>query len=91
MLFYDQNGALAQFQGFNNTTHEYRINNVATGGSINFMIGAARTFLVANSGNIGLGVRRRPQTGRGGDINLTGTLKVSGQHRAAMAAAVQQQ
>ena len=29
MLFYDQNGALGQFQGFNNVTHEYRINNVA--------------------------------------------------------------
>jgi hypothetical protein len=26
MLFYDQNGALGQFQGFNNSTHEYRIN-----------------------------------------------------------------
>ena len=29
MLFYDQNGALGQFQGFNNSTHEYRINNIA--------------------------------------------------------------
>ena len=29
MLFYDQNGALGQFQGFNNVTHEYRINNIA--------------------------------------------------------------
>jgi len=29
MLFYDQNGALTQFQGFNNSTHEYRINNIA--------------------------------------------------------------
>ena len=43
MLFYDQNGALGQFQGFNNSTHEYRINNIATGGSINFMIGTARS------------------------------------------------
>ena len=32
MLFYDQNGALGQFQGFNNVTHEYRINNVARTG-----------------------------------------------------------
>jgi hypothetical protein len=52
MLFYDQNGAVAQFQGFNNSTHEYRINNVAPGGSINFMIGSASKFLVANSGNV---------------------------------------
>ena len=29
MLFYDQTGALGQFQGFNNGTHEYRINNIA--------------------------------------------------------------
>jgi hypothetical protein len=55
MLFYDQNGALGQFQGFNNSTHEYRINNIATSGSINFMIGSSSKFLVANSGNVGVG------------------------------------
>ena len=41
MLFYDQFGALGQFQGFNNVTHEYRINNIASNGSINFMLGSA--------------------------------------------------
>ncbi len=41
MLFYDQVGALGQFQGFNNVTHEYRINNIASNGSINFMLGSA--------------------------------------------------
>ena len=46
MLFYDQNGSTAQFQGFNNATHEYRINNVSSGGSINFMLGGASRFLV---------------------------------------------
>jgi hypothetical protein len=53
MLFYDQNGALGQFQGFNNVTHEYRINNIARhpisgsfDGSINFMIGGASRFRV---------------------------------------------
>jgi hypothetical protein len=56
MLFYDQNGALGQFQGFNNQTHEYRINNIASGGSINFMLGGSSKFLVANNGNIGIGV-----------------------------------
>jgi hypothetical protein len=55
MLFYDQAGALGQFQGFNNATHEYRINNIASNGSINFMIGSSSKFYVANSGNIGLG------------------------------------
>jgi hypothetical protein len=54
MLFYDQNGALGQFQGFNNSTHEYRINNIATSPSINFMLGGTSRFLVASSGNIGI-------------------------------------
>jgi hypothetical protein len=55
MLFFDQNGALGQFQGFNNSTHEYRINNIATSGTINFMIGSNSKFFVANNGNIGIG------------------------------------
>ena len=61
MLFYDQNGALGQFQGFNNVTHEYRINNVAKNGasafdgSINFMVGSTSRFFVASNGNIGIG------------------------------------
>jgi hypothetical protein len=55
MLFYDQNGAVAQFQGFNNLTHEYRINNVASSASINFMTASTSRFLVAPNGNIGIG------------------------------------
>src|SRR5262245_34396846 len=55
MLFFDQNGVLAQFQGFSNATHEYRINNIASGGSINFLIGNSSKFLVANNGTIGIG------------------------------------
>jgi hypothetical protein len=55
MLFYDQNGALAQFQGFNNSTHEYRINNIASGGTINFMTGSTSRFKVATNGFIGIG------------------------------------
>jgi hypothetical protein len=59
-LFYDQNGALGQFQGFNNVTHEYRINNIAStsgvfNGSINFMTGSTSRFFVATGGNIGIG------------------------------------
>jgi hypothetical protein len=54
-LFYDQNGALGQFQGFNNSTHEYRINNIAAGGSINLMVGSSSKFFVGNNGNIGIG------------------------------------
>src|SRR4030095_9827950 len=58
MLFYDHNGALGQFQGFNNTTHEYRINNIAKNGlaqfdgTINFMVGSLSRFFVSPAGNI---------------------------------------
>lgn len=55
MLFFDQNGALGQFQGFNNSTHEYRINNIASSGSINFMIGSSSKFRVGTDGHIGIG------------------------------------
>jgi hypothetical protein len=79
MLFYDQKGALGQFQGFNNTTHEYRINNIASGGSINFMIGSSSKFKVATNGNVGLGVASpASKLDVAGGINLTGTLKMGG-------------
>ena len=61
MLFYDHNNVLGQFQGFNNVTHEYRINNIARNaslqfdGSINFMTGSTSRFFVAPSGNVGIG------------------------------------
>ena len=55
MLFYDHTGALGQFQGFNNVTHEYRINNVASNGSINFMLGGTSRFLVTAAGDVGIG------------------------------------
>lgn len=61
-LFYDHLGNLGQFQGFNNITHEYRINNIARNassqfdGSINFMIGSTSRFLVSSGGSIGINV-----------------------------------
>lgn len=55
MLFYDHTGALGQFQGFNNSTKEYRINNIAPAGSINFMTGSTSRFKVATNGFIGIG------------------------------------
>jgi hypothetical protein len=60
MLFYDQSGNLAQFQGFNNSTHEYRINNIARrvgdnefDGTLNFLLGSVSRFYIASSGNVG--------------------------------------
>jgi len=61
MLFYDHLGQLVQFQGFNNATHEYRINNIARNGaavfdgSINFLTGSTSRLMVASNGNIGIG------------------------------------
>lgn len=54
MLFYDHTGTLRQFQGYNNSTGEYRINNISPSASINFMTGSNSRFKVVTNGNIGL-------------------------------------
>ncbi len=61
MLFYDHTNALTQFQGYNNSTHEYRINNIARvspggafNGTINFMIGGTSRFFASLFG-VGIG------------------------------------
>src|SRR5262245_31564865 len=61
MLFYDHTNALTQFQGYNNSTHEYRINNIARvspggafNGTINFMIGGTSRFFVS-ANQVGIG------------------------------------
>ena len=62
MLFYDHTNTLTQFQGYNNSTHEYRINNIARvspggafNGTINFMIGNTSRFFVGSTGGVGIG------------------------------------
>ncbi|HJZ78104.1 MAG TPA: hypothetical protein VKE51_40535, partial [Vicinamibacterales bacterium] len=52
MLFFDQNSALRLFQGFNNSTHEYRINNIASNGAINFMLGGSSKLQVRKDGDV---------------------------------------
>jgi hypothetical protein len=79
MMFYDHRGALTQFQGFNNLSHEYRINNIAPGGSINFLLGSNSKFFVSPTGSIGIGVTAPSSTlDVAGDVNLTGALRARG-------------
>jgi len=79
MLFFDQNGALGQFQGFNNGTHEYRINNIASSGTINFMIGSSSKFYVGNNGNIGIGTSTpAANLDVAGNINFSGSVLYQG-------------
>ena len=80
MLFFDQNGALAQFQGFSNTSHEYRINNIASGGSINFLVGSSSRFLIAPTGNIGIGAVPAPteKLRVAGNVMVDGNLVANG-------------
>jgi len=78
MLFYDQNGALGQFQGFNNVTHEYRINNIAANGTINFMTDSASRFFVSHTGDVGIGTTsprgslEAERDGTGANLFITG-------------------
>ena len=79
MLFYDHTNALTQFQGYNNSTHEYRINNIAKSGgqfdsSINFMIGGTSRLFVGSNGNIGIGTST---PGAALDVSRTGSLFVA--------------
>src|SRR5262249_44481025 len=82
-LFYDQNGALGQFQGFNNSTHEYRINNRARvspgralNGSIHFKAGRPSRFFGGSNGGVGIGTT---SAGPGLEVSnsLTGALVAS--------------
>jgi hypothetical protein len=75
MLFFDQNGALAQFQGFSNLTHEYRINNIAPGGTINFLTANLARFTVANNGNVGIGTAAPTSKLQvAGDVRVDGNI-----------------
>jgi hypothetical protein len=55
-LFCDHAGALRLFQGYNNATQEYRINNIASNGSINFLLGGSSMFKIAPNGRVGIGM-----------------------------------
>ena len=77
-LFYDQNGTVANFHGFNNLTHEYRVNNIASSGTINLMLGGTSRLKVAANGDVGIGVNPSFKFDVAGDINSTGDLRRNG-------------
>lgn len=90
MLFFDQAGALGQFQGFNNASHAYAINNVAKNGSsqfdgsINFLIGGSSKLFIAPSGNVGISTTTPDATlrvvGNSTETALLATSPGSGHH-----------
>lgn len=78
MLFYDHVGALRQFQGYNNSTGEYRINNISPTARINFMTGSTPRFTVATNGFIGIGNTAPDAAVHVGDGLGSPTLKLDG-------------
>jgi hypothetical protein len=78
-LFYDHTGALRLFQGYNNSTGEYRINNIAAVPSINFMTASTSRFFVSTAGNIGINTTAPTQKLHvNGNILLPNTLGSAG-------------
>lgn len=70
--YLNQSGNLAVFSGFNNSNgQEFRFNNVATNGWINFRIAGTERITIYNSGNIGLSTTADPSARLG--IRGTGT------------------
>lgn len=68
-------GAPRVFTGFNNSNgQEFRFNNFATGGYIDFLIGGTSSFRVFNSRNVGIGTT----TDAGFKLDVNGTARFSG-------------
>ena len=72
--YIDNNGNVKVFTGFNNSnTQEFRFNNIATNGYIDFLIGSTSTLKLFNSRNVGLG-----QTSDAGyKLDVNGTARAT--------------
>jgi hypothetical protein len=55
MEYYDQDASLGVFMGFRNSTHEMRLNNVATTPSFNFLLSSASRFYIASNNSVAVG------------------------------------
>jgi hypothetical protein len=70
-------GTTKVFTGFNNSNgQEFRFNNIATGGYINFMINSNTALQVANSQNILIGTTTDAGT-NGGKLQVGGSVTAS--------------
>ena len=73
--YLNSSGSPRVFTGFNNSNgQEFRFNNFASGGYIDFLISATSAFRIFNSRNIGIGTT----TDAGFRTDINGTLRVSG-------------
>lgn len=71
----DNSGSVKAFSGFQPSTGEFRVNNVATGGYISFMLNGSSKMQVANNGNVGIGTTTPSKTlDVAGEMNVSGTL-----------------
>lgn len=53
--YMDEAGGVTVFTGANNSTNEFRFNNVGTSGFVNFMIGSVSKLVVNNDGTVAFG------------------------------------
>jgi hypothetical protein len=71
--YIDNSGSVKVFTGFNNNNgQEFRFNNIATSGYIDFLISSTSALRVFNSRNIGIGVT----TDAGYKLDVNGTQRV---------------
>lgn len=54
--YLESDGSTGVFTGLNGNTNEFRFNNVATSGYINFLIGGSSKMVILNSGYVGVGI-----------------------------------
>jgi hypothetical protein len=74
--YMDNTGSTAKtFTGFQTSTGQFRINNIATNGYLDFLINSSSKLTVAHSGNVGIGTTS-PQAKLDvqGDIIATGSI-----------------